>query len=562
LISGTTGILLRDFHMPLRENELARRSNVGLDVRLLPLRVKWEFPDLVTGDGHELRCVFTASVRALPDRAERRMLEELLFLDGRSAVFAEDVARHFMLALRGAATRIAQAHGAREWIESDQPRREFIDALKAAALPVAFACGLEVLPPFSADFQSATFERERVRAMQQAQAEKQAAGQVENLHRASELLKQFQALRAQAPELSAGQILEQINPADRGSLMQSLLLAEAQERPAANLWAVAGPYLVKVDASRPMDGRQPPKPELFPMPPTLGPLRSVQADEVDGRQFLLIGAQRGFLLVDSSDISQMTMFADTGFDSPLGFNRVVYWPRRQQFVGTHSEAGIVCWDRHAPDAPAMAVRSAALGVAPAAITEASPPTSTSLSMRAGGGPMGPRNLRVLDADADAVVFSAGGRIMLWDGHAAQTIAQANPSEVMGIWRESDQLNVLHEDGTFCEVDYKMKCVVSCARRFGHIRAAAALPWLGSSRLLLAGDDGPVQCVGLADPLITQYYSSHRGLRALAGSVSLVAAISPDRQRVVLWNSWDGRQPAAELFISALARHRIAQIFFT
>ena len=266
------------------------------------------------------------------------------------------------------------------------------------------------------------------------------------------------------------------------------------------------------------------------------------------------------MLVDSGAISQVTLFSDSGFDSPLGFNRVVHWPQREQFVATHSEAGIVCWDRNSPDAPVTAVRSAALGVAPAPVANVPSPTSISLSMRAGGGPMGPRNLRQLDAEA--LVFSAGGRILLWDGKAAHTLAQANPSEVVGIWPEADQLYVLHEDGTFCELDYKAKNVVSSDRRFGHVRAAAALPWLGSSRLLLAGDEGPVQCVGLADPLVTQYYSSHRGLRALAGSASLVAAISPDRQRVVLWNSWDGRQPAAELFISALARHRIAQIFFT
>ncbi|HWE04673.1 MAG TPA: hypothetical protein VG326_19865 [Tepidisphaeraceae bacterium] len=544
--------------MPLRENELARRDNAGIELRVPPLRIRWEFPDLVTRDGHELRCVFTAGVRAVPDRAERRMLEELL-LDGRPAVFAEDVARHFMPALRGAATRIAQAHDARQWVEIDQPRLELIDALKAAALPVAFACGVEMLPPYSADFQSPTFERERVRALQQAQAEKQAAGQVENLHRASELLKQFQALRAQAPELSAGQILEQINPADRGSLMQSLLLAEARRQTGGTLWAVAGPYLVRVDVSRPIDGRQPPTPELFPMPPTLGPLRSVQAEEIDGRPMLLIGAQRGFLLVDARDFSRVTAFADPGSDSPLGFNRVIYWPRREQFVATHSEAGIVSWDRRSPDAPVSAIRSAALGVAPAAIPELPPSNSIGASMRVGGGPMGPRNLRVLDADA--LVFSAGGRIMLWDGGAAQTLAHANDSEAIGIWPLDDRLETLHEDGTFCEIDYRSRKVVACNRRFGRIRAAAALPWLGSWRLLLAGDDGPVQCVGLSDPLITQYYSSHRGLRVLAGSASLIGAISPDRQRVVLWNSWDGRQPAAELFISALARHRIAQIFF-
>jgi hypothetical protein len=42
---------------------------------------------------------------------------------------------------------------------------------------------------------------------------------------------------------------------------------------------------------------------------------------------------------------------------------------------------------------------------------------------------------------------------------------------------------------------------------------------------------------------------------------MVAAVSPDRQRLVLWNSWEGRQPAAELFLAALARHRIADIAF-
>jgi len=40
---------------------------------------------------------------------------------------------------------------------------------------------------------------------------------------------------------------------------------------------------------------------------------------------------------------------------------------------------------------------------------------------------------------------------------------------------------------------------------------------------------------------------------------VVAGLSADRQRVVLWRSWDGRQPLADVYVTALARHRAAAI---
>ncbi len=545
--------------MPLRENELARRGIAGLELRAEPLRVKWEFPDLVTSDGHELRCQFTAAIHALPDRTERRMLEELL-LEGRTTLSADDVARHFFTALRGAATRIAQAHDAQAWIETETPRKELIDAIKKAAGPVAFASGVEFLPPFQADFQSPTFERQRVRAMQQALVEKEAAGQVEHFHRAAELLRQFEDLRKSSPALSAGRVLEEINPADRGSLVQALLLARAKQA-TATLWAVAGPYLVRADISHGIDGRTPPRAELFPLPPTLGPLRSVQLAQVDGEQVLLVGAQHGFFRVQTKDPGQSTAYVDGGFESPLGFNRVVYWPGPRQFCASHSEAGIVAWERDTPDKPARIMRAAALGAMPAALPPAAMNTiintSASMSMRAGGGPMGPRNLGPMNGQS--LAFSVGGRVMSWDGQSVKTLAEASGAEIVSMVLADRTLIALHEDGMFCAIDASTGKVLSSERRFGRIRATAVLPWLGEPRLLLAGDEGPVQCIGLDDPLVTQYYSAHRGLRVLAGSAGVVAAVSPDRQRVLLWNTWEPRQPAAELFLGALAKHRIADV---
>jgi hypothetical protein len=51
------------------------------------------------------------------------------------------------------------------------------------------------------------------------------------------------------------------------------------------------------------------------------------------------------------------------------------------------------------------------------------------------------------------------------------------------------------------------------------------------------------------------------LRVVAASRELVAAVSSDRQRVVLWRSWDGHAPLAELHITGMARHRVADIEF-
>jgi hypothetical protein len=80
-------------------------------------------------------------------------------------------------------------------------------------------------------------------------------------------------------------------------------------------------------------------------------------------------------------------------------------------------------------------------------------------------------------------------------------------------------------------------------------------------MLLVDTDGAIDCVGFDDPLITQYVSQHRGLRLVAASQQLVAAISSDRQRIILWNSWDGRAPCAEVHVTGIARHRVADVEF-
>ena len=529
--------------MPLRDNELARRQEGRVELRPQPLRVRWSFNELLTSDGHELRAVFTCSARPLPDPTERRMLEEVL-LGSKYSLSDDDLANHFESALRNAAQKSAGKHTAAEWSADESVRGEMAESLRSAAKPVAFGCGIELLPPFNLDLQSPTYQRQRLRSMQQALAEQQTAGQIEHVHRAAELLKQFQQIRQAAPELSPGRVLQQISAADRGAVLQTLLLASAKQEKARQLWAVAGPYLVRIET-----GDGPPRPQLFPLPPDLGPLRSVQASDIDGTRRLLVGARGGFMLVDPENPAEPRLFRDA-VDSPLGFNRVIYWGDKHGFVASHGDAGIVRWESNDGDRPASTLRPDRLGLRePIAEPSASATNHTA----------GPRNVQVFDDTA--LVFSAGSRLFLSDGNGVQPIASESAAEIVAIVPDDRQLIVVHGDGTLCALDRSTRKLTCLSRRGVRVRSAGALPWLGTTRILLAGEDGPIDCVAFDDQLLTQYASPHRGLRAVAGSTDFVAGASADRQRLILWNSWDGRQPLTELYLTGLTRHRIADVDF-
>jgi hypothetical protein len=557
--------------MALLHNELARWKNGQLELRPQPLRVKWTFEDVVTGDGHALRLSFSCSVAALPDPTEQKMLREVL-LEWRQSVTDETIVAHFTPALRAAADRIAESRTVAVMLD-DEGKRALADALKTAGNPVAFACGVEMVPPLLVEAESPTLRQQRLHAVQRSLAEQQAAGHMEHLQRAGDLLKQFQSIRQNAPELSAGQVLQQISPTDRGPVLQTLLLASAKKSAGAaggeGLWAVAGRNLVQiVPASDGAEAGTSFHTRLIPLPETLGPLRSVQAADLGGGRVLLVGARSGFLVVRPDAPDYARLYHDPELDSALGFSRVIYWPAQESFVACHGDGGIVRWSRDGTDRPAEVIRTAELqpaDVAPAPRPQPQTVHSGSIvASMAGGGSgaaraAGPRHLQVLDGDR--LVFSLGPELRAYGAEGVVNLPGEPAADVVAVLPDERRLSVVHEDGTVSVRDRATLETVGKERRTGRVRAAAGLPWLGEVRLLLAGDDGPVQCVGFDDGLVTQYATVHRGLRLLAGSAALVAAVSPDRQRLILWNSWDGRKAVAEVAVSAVARHRIADVAF-
>jgi hypothetical protein len=362
---------------------------------------------------------------------------------------------------------------------------------------------------------------------------------VEHFQRAADLLKQFQVIRASAPELSAGQVLERITPSDRGSVLQTLLLASAKEDSATDLWAVAGPYLVRIDTRE-----TPPKTQLTPLPPTLGPLRSVQPATINGERTLLVGARSGIMRIKTDAPESAEMYSDSQVASQLGFSRVIYAGESLGLAASHGEAGIVRWTLGNIAEPVMRLGNEDLR----------------RSFPSAGDSATARNLQPLREGK--LVFNFGNTLIGLDADSnAFAIPTASTADVIAIVPDERRLIVVHEDGTVCGVD-RATLEITCKQRTGHrIAAAGGLPWLGSTRLLLATEDGAVQCVGLDDPLVTQYGSVHRGLRAVAGSADLVAGVSSDRQRLIVWNTWDGKQPIAEIYLTGVTKHRIADVDF-
>jgi hypothetical protein len=551
--------------MPLSGGrELARRIGSRIELRPDALRCRLRMRGFIAADSHEIDCAFTFSVLALDQPAERQMLAET-FLDNDDSVTAEEVAEHFLPSLHDAATQLIAQQPAEHWIE-EANRQPLLDALRQEGNSVAFACGVELLPPFELTVESPTLHREKIEVMQRKLTERRAAGQAEHVQKAAELLRQFQSLRDAAPAgLSPGKILEQVSPADRGNMLETLLLASSAGCEQM-LWAVAGPNLVKIDPRA-----TPPRAEMIPLPGDLGPLRSVQSEEVDGTKKLLVGAQSGVVVVDAQHPTDVQRYADRAITSAMGFNAVV--AAGDMIWATHAEAGTVGWRIGEFDKPAFTLRPQASAVAPTPSTPPPLPTSAAgnasiiASMRGGTGAgsgsfaatSGPRNAAALDSRR--ILYSAGGTVFIADDTGTSGVVSASSATVVFIAIEDDIVQIVRADGTVDRLDATSLQRLGSDRRCGEITAAAPLPWLGTTRLLLATSDGPICCVGRDDPLVTQYVSPHRGVRALAATNDCVAGLSADRQRIVLWKSWDGRQPSGEIHIAHIARHRAADVCF-
>ena len=193
--------------------------------------------------------------------------------------------------------------------------------------------------------------------MQRTIAERKAADRVGHFQRAAELLQQWEAFCATSPSLAPGALMDQLNPSDRGAMLETLLMASAKQATQPDLWAVAGPYLVRIDCKG-----DSPKPLLIPLPPTAGPLRSV--NHLDGR--VLVGAHNGVFVIDPAAADQPQTYLDPEITSEHGFTRVTFGPGG--VWACHRDGGVVGWSDGQFDRPTRTIRATEFGGVPRHLT--------------------------------------------------------------------------------------------------------------------------------------------------------------------------------------------------
>jgi hypothetical protein len=171
----------------------------------------------------------------------------------------------------------------------------------------------------------------------------------------------------------------------------------------------------------------------------------------------------------------------------------------------------------------------------------------------------PKNLLSIRGRQE-LLFTIEHQLMRWTNGEPTTVLSTS-GLILSLLDAGDELIAVGEDGFCSLIDPATLQLRSTFRPAQRVSSAGLLPWLTSHRLLLAQPDGAIAGVGVEDQLMTAYTAAYLGFRDVTASAGKVAAMSADRQRIVLWNAWDGRKPAGEIYLTSLTRHRIADISF-
>jgi len=393
---------------------------------------------------------------------------------------------------------------------------EVAEALKIAARKPLFAAGLELDGEPVVRLGSAEWQRRRVE--EAADAARLAAAE-----REGELLRRFEDIRRQNPDVPAGALLMGLPAGERVDALRALLKA-AGGRQKSRLFAVAGDSLFEIDAG----GDQ-----VLPvrLSGELGPLRSVRTIRHKGAAHLLVGARDGVYLVDPSAPESAETFDAEVEGSPFGFSHLAYDEAAGVIYATHADVGLVCWQID-------------LG------------TQTVLGQSEFNG-QAPRQI---DALGPQVHVAAGGQLWrvgpdfkprLLQGLGGEPVALlvGTERELLVIRPSGSVAAIARADGRVTEVNGK-----------GDVASiGAGLPWLGEMRLILGDGFGTslVQ-IGPHDDVKMALHDSQGPFKAVAAAPDVVAAVSSDRNRLLCWRPWEER-PFADLHTISRMRSRLADV---
>ncbi len=495
-----------------------------------------DFGPVRSRDGFDV--VFAVTVNAhvrnsVIDHAAYSETHDHVFLDLALADVAADLERGLCEAVESLGPREVDS-----WI-TDPPVAE----LQKATQRQLFGFGIELVGPIHVSATSPAFE-EREALREAADAAKAADGHAESLAVA------FEELRRRHPNVPPGKLLSGLPKEEQRPTLLKLFKAEV-ERDHARLFVAAGTALYSLD-----DGDI----TVFAAAAGgLGPIRRLACADISGRPVIACGCRDGVTLQpadapDAPGVIASGLPADSM--SGRGFGGVDLLP---------SDAGTWLWMSHAGrGVEALLLRG---------VTAPMPPlrrrawTAADLAGE-------PRSVLAL-TDSRAIVLDSGE---VWlasgeDGDATSLANEADTPAVALLSRPSPFQGplALREDGAIDRAVLDDGAPVAAALTFREalkpatddrtVIAARAAAWLGDVRIAACLKDGRVTLSGIDDDVLIEYKSSYSGFVEVAASAGRIAALTADRDRLVVWRLDRPDAPEHDVFLTSTTRSRAADLIF-
>lgn len=536
--AGWLALALRTDEDPVsfRAGDRCERAGVEevLFIRQTPVACAIEATDLRSADGFEFAGELNFSLNVLAEMAEVSAFQRTVLGAGR-VLLNEDLQRYVQWQARKTMSELAAAHAAAALTRGLDPAA-VESALREKLGAACLAGGLALQGPVTAEFSSHPYieycrrETRREHEWKDAEArtrvqEALAAAQSRRLEHLVDMLKQMRAASREHGERSMTDLIREFSPVERSEMYSALWELLPSSRRTRWVVVVSGNELLFFepgDLGQPMQRQR--------LPDSLGPLRSVSADEAslaDGA--LLVGAATGVHVVDlETGMSRRelpALLVDTR--GPRGGVNAAAMGE-DGIYASHSELGLLAWPR-----------------------DASEPVAKNLLKELTSAARTVRGVQVVDGRIwvaiDEKVWSLSPEC------GVEVTYRGARCGVAAITVSGNHVYAGTMDGEVLQ--WKLDepdepCVVRRAN--GHaIESVDVADAGGVAWLILADQQDALTTMVLGDSHTCRYESGrHRVRRAVVAS-DLFAAISENRDRLFVWRPDDSSQPAGSVVVPYL-----------
>lgn len=544
---------------PLLPDELAVIQTDGiLRVAASPVPLTFETTLLAADEGgssHEVRLRLRFTLIPANSEADRRLLRQT-FLASRTRVRASDVLGSWTPQLQAALALPAASLSTL----LPTPDQTLVASIRKTLASLAYLAGFETPHDITLTAESPSYQLRQTTERLERQRQQEESRRLESVRRTADLLAEVRE-----KGLSPADVLSRATPDEAQSLLLSALANESTSAPPARLFAVAGNTLIQVSPTP-----QGFSPTTHNLPSEQGPLRSVYLDF----DTLLIGARDGILTLPLSDLTKPTLYRDHPQPTEHGFSFIT---RSGPYLyALHRQRGLVVWHLDNPKEPLTTLRPAMSGpvnplVPPPLPLSQDDPSRSILQTQAPTAATGsatatnlPSALYPWQNNAVVAAFSQL-ELLTPETIATRSNSPTSPTTTPSLSGRTlflaltdDVLTAVTDSGHLHTFDPLSLHRTQTIPVNEPILTASAFPSPLGTRLIVST---PTSLLALSprDAATLRYLSAHRSLKEVAASPTLVAAISPDRMRLILWHPHIPQRPAAELHLATLTKSRLADL---